>query len=381
MGNKETKLTVWESACIITGYGIGGGVMAMPYLASINGVLGAFIILTLAFISSIVLHLMIAELSIKSGQDGQIISVFSKYLFTGRKKQVMTLAFFIIMVLVLFTNLAAYIEGAQEILTSLLGVSPMIARLIFYFLAASVVLFGLKAVGISEKIAVAVIYTLILVLTGASFMHISNPLPLALGSINAGLAYFGMAMFAFSAFFSVPQAVKGLDGDSGKVTKAVVLGMLNNYILIILITAASLLSSAEVTEVAMVGWSRGIGKWAELVGSLFTLLAMITTYWSISLALSDIVEEQTRMNKRLCWIIATLPSLILALLPMGGFMEFMRLAGGLIAIIVAVMVIPAFRKCRKEDGDSIFGKKGGTALQIAIAIAYVFMAIGNVVTI
>ena len=157
MGNKETKLTVWESACIITGYGIGGGVMAMPYLASINGVLGAFIILTLAFISSIVLHLMIAELSIKSGQDGQIISVFSKYLFTGRKKQVMTLAFFIIMVLVLFTNLAAYIEGAQEILTSLLGVSPMIARLIFYFLAASVVLFGLKAVGISEKIAVAVI--------------------------------------------------------------------------------------------------------------------------------------------------------------------------------------------------------------------------------
>ena len=131
----------------------------------------------------------------------------------------------------------------------------------------------------------------------------------------------------------------------------------------------------------MVGWSRGIGKWAELIGSVFTLLAMLTTYWSISLALSDIVEEQTRLSKRVCWVIATLPSLLLALVPMGGFMEFMRLAGGLIAIIVAVMVIPAFRKCRNEEGDSIFKKYGGTGLQIFIALMYVLMAVGNVVTI
>lgn len=381
MSESKSKLTVWESACIITGYGIGGGVMAMPYLAEMNGIIGAFAILTIAFVSSIILHLMIAELSIKSGQDGQIISVFSKYLFTGKKKAVMTMAFFIIMMLVLFTNLAAYIEGAQEIISPLIGVSPIFARLIFYVVAASVVLFGLKAVGVSEKIAVAIIYALIFILSASSFFNISNPLPIRLGSVNAALAYFGMAMFAFSAFFSVPQAVKGLDGDTKRIKKAVILGMMNNYILIILITVASLLSSAEITEVAMVGWSRGIGKWAELVGSIFTLLAMVTTYWSISLALSDIVEEQTRMSKRLCWLIATLPSLLLTFLPMGGFMEFMRLAGGLIAIIVAVMVIPAFRKCRKEEGESILGNSGGTALQIIIAIMYVLMAVGNVVTI
>ena len=160
MSESKTKLTVWESACIITGYGIGGGVMAMPYLAEMNGIIGAFVVLTIAFISSIILHLMIAELSMKSGQDGQIISVFSKYLFTGKRKLVYTMAFFVIMLLVLVTNLAAYIEGAQEIISPLLGLSPMVSRLLFYFLAASVVLFGLKAVGVSEKIAVAIIYSL-----------------------------------------------------------------------------------------------------------------------------------------------------------------------------------------------------------------------------
>ena len=33
MQDGKTTLSLWQSASIITGYGIGGGVMAMPYLA------------------------------------------------------------------------------------------------------------------------------------------------------------------------------------------------------------------------------------------------------------------------------------------------------------------------------------------------------------
>ncbi len=50
MKDKGNTLTLWQSALIITGYGIGGGVMAMPYLAEKNGVISAFIILTVALI-------------------------------------------------------------------------------------------------------------------------------------------------------------------------------------------------------------------------------------------------------------------------------------------------------------------------------------------
>ena len=42
---KNKKLTVWESACIITGYGVGGGVLSMPYMAERNGFLVAMLIL------------------------------------------------------------------------------------------------------------------------------------------------------------------------------------------------------------------------------------------------------------------------------------------------------------------------------------------------
>ena len=50
MRDGKTTLSLWQSASIITGYGIGGGVMAMPYLAEKNGVISAFIILTVALI-------------------------------------------------------------------------------------------------------------------------------------------------------------------------------------------------------------------------------------------------------------------------------------------------------------------------------------------
>lgn len=378
---KNKQLTIVESACIITGYGIGGGVMAMPYLAQRNGCLMSLLILAAAFLASFILHVMIAELAVKSGGGSQIIEVFSRYLFQGKYKKVLTLAFFVIMALVLFTNLAAYISGAAEIISELLGISLWLSRLLFYAAAASVVLFGLKAVGVSEKLAVGVIFLLVGLLACFSMLHIQNPLPVNAGSITEGLVYLGMGMFAFSAFFSVPQAVSGLGGDGKKVRKAVFLGLLNNFILITVITVCALLSSTQVTEVAMIGWSKGIGSWAEMVGSLFTILAMLTTYWSISLALADIVEEQLKLSRRLCWVIATLPSLALTFAGLGGFMEFMRLAGGLIAILIALLVVPAFRKASREPGDSLLGRWSGGWMQILIIIAYVLMAVGNVVKI
>ena len=378
---EKTKLTVWESACIVTGYGVGGGIMAMPYLAEKNGLVMGLVILLLAFLANLVIHYMIADIAIKSGGKSQIVEVFSKYLFTGKHQKGITAFFCVVMALVMFTNLAAYISGAAEILTSLLGLPLVVSTLIFYALAASVVLFGLKAVGVSEKVAVAVIYGVIAVLAVFSLFNIRNPLRTEIGSVNHILAFFGMAMLAFSAFFSVPQAVKGLCGDAKKVKKAVFIGLMNNLILILVITLCALLSSTEITEVAMIGWSAGIGSWAQVAGSVFTILAMITSYWAISLALADITEEQLKVDKRLCWLIATVPSLLMTFVNLGGFMDFMRIGGGLIGILIAILVIPAYRKSLREPGQSVLGNRCGTAVQILVIAAQILMAIGNVVKI
>ena len=377
MKNKE--LTTWEAACIITGYGIGAGVLSMPYVADIVGFPASVAILVLAFLASYVLHLMIAELAIKTEDGGQIISCLSRFLFRGRFKNVLSISFFVLMALILCTNLATYIAASEEIIIALIPVSPLAAKLIFYVLAASVVFFGLKVVGISEKYAVSAIIALIAVLAAASVFAEHNPINLHTGSVNQMLAYFGLAMFAMSAFFSVPQAVEGLNKDKKKIKRAVFLGLGVNFMLILVISFCALWSSARITEVAMVGWSEGIGLWARLIGSIFTLLAMLTTYWSLSLALAGIIEEMTKLDSRLCWLIATLPSMILVLFELGDFMELLRTAGGLIAIVVAVMVVPSYRNARREVPGGIL-EKSGTGLEIIIVLAYLLMAVGSVVS-
>lgn len=127
----------------------------------------------------------------------------------------------------------------------------------------------------------------------------------------------------------------------------------------------------------MVGWSQGIGTWAQIVGSIFIVLAMLTTYWSLSLALAEIVEETTKLNSKLSWLTATLPSLLLALVNLGNFMEFMRLAGGLISIVIAVIIVPAFINSKKS-GESLLKHNGKFVCSIII-IAYILMGIGSVV--
>ena len=86
---------------------------------------------------------MIADLALKVSEGGQIIACLSQFLFRGKLKKHLTMLFFVLMTLILFTNLAAYITGSKEIIVGLLPIPGFVATLFFYVAAASVVLFGL----------------------------------------------------------------------------------------------------------------------------------------------------------------------------------------------------------------------------------------------
>ena len=156
MAQAQTKLTTWQAACIITGYGVGSGIMTLPYLVNRAGIISCIVILLIAFFFSYCMHMMLAEMIIGSGRDAQIVTMFKKFLFKGKFARVLTAVFFALTVVVLIANLAAYIAGGAEILQAA-GLSPMAAKLVFYAIAASVVLFGLKVLGMSESISIAII--------------------------------------------------------------------------------------------------------------------------------------------------------------------------------------------------------------------------------
>ena len=70
------KLTTWQAACIITGYGVGSGIMTLPYLITRAGTVSALAILLLAFFFSYCMHMMLAELTMGVGKGTQIVGIF-----------------------------------------------------------------------------------------------------------------------------------------------------------------------------------------------------------------------------------------------------------------------------------------------------------------
>lgn len=370
----KKKLTVLEAACLVAGAGIGGGVMAVPYLAQQVGFFATVVIAVVAYSVTLILHIMVAELAIRTDYSSELLTVFSKHLFRG--KTPLRIGFYILMAVTLICNLAAYITGSGEILSGL-GNIPLIAgKIIFFIFAAAVVFLGLKKIAVNEVIALAVMFLFLAIMAVLSFLNpgtisdtISAPAPL--------LATYGMIMFSLSSLFAVPQAASGLSHSRKKLVRSIVFGLLINLTVIIVITASVLFCSEPVTEVAVVGWSKALGPTVNILGSLFIFLAMLGTFWSISLQLCDMTGAFFKAGHRYSWLAGTLPCFIVALLPMTGFLDLMQIAGGATAVIVALMVVPAYNNSIRTapQNELLLGKIGKSKLVACVVILmYVLMA-------
>lgn len=377
----EAKLSVWEATSIIIGHSIGGGIMAVPYLASRNSYLSVVLIILAAFVCNVLLHFMIAELSYNSG-GAQMVKCFETYLFVGKFKKALTWLAFGVFGFSVIINISGYIIGAADALVELLPMPLWLAESLFFVLAGGVVLFGLKAVGIFEKYTVILIYGIVGVLAVAVFFKPLTPLPAVTESANAALALYGMGMFALAANQSVIQAVKGLCGDARKIRFSIVLGIGLDAVLLLILTTVTLLGSqGNVTQLALLGLSKGVGSWAIWIGSIFTIFALITTFWSSTLNLRDIVYEQLHLDKRICWVFAAVPSFLIAILGLGTFLSFTRVVSA-ISVLGGMLLIITYGISRSKTKESpICGRLGSIPFQAVVIITSLVAAVGSLISI
>ena len=376
---RENILSFWEATSIIIGHGIGAGILSVPYLASKNSFRGVILILLFCYLFNLVLHLVIAELSYNN--DGaQFVKCFDAELFSGKFKKVFTwLAFALLGLSVLF-NVSAFLTGAAAVFRNWFGLPDIAGILLFYVLGAGVVFAGMKLVGICEKYAVGAMAVVVLILMIAVLRSEVAHLPTAWAGFNNALALFGMISFSLSAVMSTPQVVKGLNGDVRRIRAAIASGLGINAGLIFLVTLMTLLGAGDgITEDgALVDLARHLGGWVSIIGYVFTLLALSTSFWANTLNLRDIIHEQTKWNLNFSWLAATAPCLVLALLGMSSFVGFTRFAS-LIQVVTGVGIIWAYHLSRKRTGESkIIGRFGTLPFQIAVVLCTLLATVGAV---
>lgn len=382
---ENQNLSLFEAASIIAGLGIGGGIMAVPYLASLNGLIPILLIFLCAFGLSLLLHLMITEMIMREKRTLQLVETFSLYLFNNKLGIYITWIFFILVVLNFYALLAAFLVGGGQIIANLSSMPSWCAELIVYVFAAGPILFGLKALGVSEKIGIVGIIALVIIFVIGAMTAPFNSLSMMSFSSKGALALYGMIMFTLSCFFSIPQVAKGLSHNKKLIPKAVVLGISINLCLVSLITFITILVSSDVTEMAMIGLGNAIGEWAVYLGAIFIFLAILTSYWATSYALTIVIQERLSWSYKLCWLCATAPTLLLALSGVSGFLGFMRIAGGLLAVIISLMVIPSYRASKIhgqiKNPEFKLKKLSHPIFQGVVVAAYILVVIGSSIAI
>ena len=375
--NSEAQLTTFEAISMIVGNSIGTGIIAVPYLAVRNSMWDVVWMVAFAYIVNVILHLIIAELSYNNG-GVQLVKSFEGELFHGKMKKIFSWIMFVVYGLAIMVGVSGSINGGAQIFVNWFGLPLWAAQLIYYLIAGSVVFMGMKAVGIAQKYSVALLLVIVAVMTAGTFLHPRNTLYTAPFHINNLLALYSMVVFATSANQAVIQVVKGLNGDSKRIRKTIFTGFGLSSLFVLVVTLTVLLGTkgAVDKELAYMQLGESIGGWALILAGIFSLFALLTTFWSNTLALRDVVHEQVGTGNRVSWLIATVPCILFAVFGVSSFIVLTRIMSGVV-VLVSIMLVLTYGKSRKKVGSSpICGIFGTVPFQVLMMVSTIVSAVG-----
>lgn len=373
----EARLTTFEAISMIVGNSIGTGIIAVPYLATRNSILDVVWMVGLAYIINVILHLIIAELSYNNG-GAQLVKSFEGELFHGTMKKVFSWFVFVVYGLAIMVGVSGNINGGAQIFVNWFDLPLPAAQVLYYLLAGSVVFMGMKAVGIAQKYAVALLMGIVAVMTIATLLRPLNALYAAPFHLKNLLALYSMIVFATSANQAVIQVVKGLAGNAKKIRSTIFIGFGLSSLFVLVVTMSVLLGTkTDINkELAYMQLGESLGSWAVILAGIFSLFALLTTFWSNTLALRDVVHEQIGIGNRLSWLLATIPCVLFAVFGVSSFIVLTRVMSGVV-VLVSIMLVLTYGKSRRKAGTSpICGMIGTVPFQVLMVLSTIVSAVG-----
>ncbi|MDR2527756.1 MAG: amino acid permease [Synergistaceae bacterium] len=350
---KLEPLTFWEGVAMIIGTDIGSGVLALAYGARNAGwpILTFWLIITAIFTTVSMFYTV--ETTLRTNKPLQISGLAEKYLGQGG-----SWLLFAAVAVNSVGCLIAYTTGSGRILSSFLGLPPIIGSLIFFVPSTIVVWLGLRATGRAEKGITVCMGVMMVVLIGASLLS-ENFSTANLTSYNwyYGIPVFNLTIFAYISQYLVPELTRGF-AASGKIhtmPRSIMTGRIFSFLLFagIPMAAIGLQGKENVSQVVTIAWGEALGQWAFLTANLFALCAMITSFWTIGeTLLTNIVDrlkfpdEHNSKYRIIALCLVIIPPFALAYSGMVGFVDALFYSGSFAGVVMSILPIPMLKRAR-----------------------------------
>jgi len=245
--------------------------------------------------------------------------------------------------------LIAYLIGEGKSLSTLLGGDPLLWSFIFFAIGSFLVYKGIKSIAESEFLVSGLILVIVVVIGIFSFSHISTANYTGFDIKNIFIPY-GTVLFAYLGFLAIPEAHEILINKRKLFKKAIMIGLAIPaavYILFPLIIIG--VTGVNTTEIATIGLSDHIGKIGFVLGNLFAVFAMFTSFLAISLALREVLNYDFKVKEDLSFLFATFLPLFIFLIvrKFASFNTVLNYAGALSGGFTGLMILLMARKAEK----------------------------------
>ncbi len=358
------KKLMAEAISTLMGTIIGAGVLSLPYAVSKSGFMVATLQLIIITFFMLLIYLMLGEICLRTKGKHQLTGYAEKYF--GKPGRFFM---FFSMTTGIYGALLAYIIGEGQALYAIFNISSSLFFSIVFFVIASIIVFlGLGMIRKSElfmgifMISIILIFSFILI----PRINLAN-LTYSANTWQDLFFPYGMILFALGGAVAIPEMKEELVRNTKLIKKCIITGVLiPAFLYLFFMFAAVGFLGKETTQVATIGLGEHLGLYMVLLGNIFAVLAMATSFLTLGLALKEMFWYDYKLNKNLAFLLTVLPPLLVFLFVEKSFAKTIGIAGGLSIGIEGILLV--FMHARAI-------KKGERKPEFKIKIPKIFAAI------
>ncbi|MGR5061371.1 amino acid permease [Photobacterium sp. DNB22_13_2] len=380
------NLKLLGSSLIIAGTALGAGMLAIPMVLAQFGLLWGTLLMLVIWLGTTYAALLLLEASIKAGGGLGMNTIARKTL--GKGGQLVTNG---LLYALLVCLLMAYIIGAGDLVMKLLSsigldLSLMQSQIAFTLLAGGVVAAGTAVIDKLNRalFAVMVVMLVLTLLSLVPTISIDN-LMVATSDSKIDLIKTSSVLFtSFGFMVVIPSLVTyNKEATHQQLRNMVVIGSLVplfSYLLWLYaamgnLSAEQMVDFQNVSElIAVLGSNHSM---INLILSVFTGLALLTSFLGVAMALFDQNVDTFRQNRAVTYVLTFILPLAGALFAADQFLSVLGYAG-IILVFLAVFIPMAMTIKLREEDDSAFEVDASGVLyqasggQLAMGFSFLF---------
>ncbi|OGY79018.1 MAG: hypothetical protein A3B74_03990 [Candidatus Kerfeldbacteria bacterium RIFCSPHIGHO2_02_FULL_42_14] len=276
-------------------------------------------------------------------------------IYFGRKGQIcawLALFFGIYSALVAYTIEVG--NFLHAIVSPLLGGSAKIYSNIFFLLMAIVLYLGLRMVVTVEKIMVIALLGIIALISVWGFPFIEIQHYFQEHALEYFMQPYGVILFALGAASAIPAMHEILKNKQHTLKRAILTGSSITILVYILFTIIVIgITGSATSESAIIGLGQKLGPFILVIGSIFGILAMTTSFMTLGIVLKESYEYDLQLSRNTAWLLVISIPFIIVTLDLLSFIEILGLGGAIVGGLDGILILMMHTKVQNKQKKSV----------------------------